>query len=156
MYSLHWRQYFPKNQFLVIDGSALNEHPAGQVMRLERFLELEMQITKNNFIKVPERGVMCLKGEGTRAYIQNWLIPCFVSKLSRKVSIHFFSNSKFQIINPDKKGGQPCCANKDKGRSLSYEFTQSANSTLCNFFRPFDLHFSQTYNVELSYASYNC
>ena len=103
MYSLHWRQYFPKNQFLVIDGSALNEHPAGQVMRLERFLELEMQITKNNFIKVPERGVMCLKGEGTRAYIQNWLMPCFVSKLSRKVSIHFFSNSKFQIINPDKK-----------------------------------------------------
>jgi len=116
VYSLHWRQYFPKNQFLVIDGSALNEHPAEQVIRLERFLELEMQITKNNFIKVPERGVMCLKGEG----------------------------------------GQPCCANKDKGRSLSYEFTQSANSTLCNFFRPFDLHFSQTYNVELSYASYNC
>ena len=65
VYSLHWRQYFPKNQFLVIDGSALNEHPAEQVIRLERFLELEMQITKNNFIKVPERGVMCLKGEGT-------------------------------------------------------------------------------------------
>ena len=65
VYSAYWLQHFPKNQFLVIDGSALNEHPAGQVMRLERFLGLEMQITKNNFIKVPERGVMCLKGEGT-------------------------------------------------------------------------------------------
>ena len=71
MYSQYWREYFPRGQFLVIDGSALNEHPAGQVIRLERFLELEMQITKNNFISVPERGVMCLKGEGTRVLTRN-------------------------------------------------------------------------------------
>ena len=54
--------FFPKNQFLVIDGSALNEHPAHQIVRIEQFLNLDLELDSDSFIKVPERGVFCLKG----------------------------------------------------------------------------------------------
>ena len=87
-----------------------------QTVRIEKFLDLDLELDQSSFIKVPERGVFCLKGTG----------------------------------------GKPCCANSSKGRSLAMEFKPNSNNTICDFFKPFDLHFSRNYDVQLSFANDPC
>ena len=56
IYVMYWLKLFPQNNFLVIDGSRLNDQPAEQVIKVEEFLGLENEINHSTFLFHVDRG----------------------------------------------------------------------------------------------------
>lgn len=54
-----WFQYFPRNQFLILDTNDLIHNPVTILRRVEDFLHVPNQITKENFVYVESKGFYC-------------------------------------------------------------------------------------------------
>uniref|UniRef100_A0A914EKF3 Sulfotransferase domain-containing protein n=1 Tax=Acrobeloides nanus TaxID=290746 RepID=A0A914EKF3_9BILA len=56
-----WLEYFPRKQFLFIDGERLITDPATEIRKAEKFLGLTPTIKSTNFVKDPVKGFPCVK-----------------------------------------------------------------------------------------------
>ena len=61
-YHSAWSQKIKKENFMVIDGNMLNIEPSGEIIRLEKFMNLANQFTAKNFTFHPDRKLVCLNG----------------------------------------------------------------------------------------------
>jgi hypothetical protein len=63
MYSLHfkeWLKYFPKEQFLIVNGENFIKNPYEEVKKAEKFLNLKPYIQKDHFIYDKKKGFFCM------------------------------------------------------------------------------------------------
>lgn len=60
VYHNQWKKYFKEN-FLTIDGSTLNAQPGKEMIKIQNFLGLEVQVDEDSFVYNPEREFYCLK-----------------------------------------------------------------------------------------------
>ena len=66
VYLKYWlKMGFPRENVLVIDGSNLNDEPAAEVIKAEKFLGLELEVNHTSFLFHEERGIICLRGRQT-------------------------------------------------------------------------------------------
>ena len=61
IYYYYWLQFFKKNQLLIVDGSKISTNPAIELIRIQKFLNLEIEIDERNFVYNDERGFYCFK-----------------------------------------------------------------------------------------------
>ena len=64
VYYYYWLQFFKKNQLLIVDGSKISTNPAVELIRIQKFLNLEIEIDERNFVYNDERGFYCFKEGG--------------------------------------------------------------------------------------------
>ena len=55
-----WKEYFGEN-ILVVDGSKINSQPGIQLIRIQKYLKIEPEITEDSFVYNSERKFYCLK-----------------------------------------------------------------------------------------------
>ena len=69
MYAEHlrnWLTYFPVRQFLFLNGENLVRNPAEELIKLQRFLNLDVVIDENYFYFNQTKGFPCLKKGETK------------------------------------------------------------------------------------------
>ena len=63
MYVVHykrWLEYFPKKQFLIVNGENFIKNPYEEVKKAEKFLNLKPYIEKSHFIYDKKKGFFCM------------------------------------------------------------------------------------------------
>jgi hypothetical protein len=63
MYVVHykyWLKYFPKEQFLIVNGENFIKNPYEEVKKAEKFLNLKPYIQKDHFIYDKNKGFFCM------------------------------------------------------------------------------------------------
>ena len=63
MYVVHfkrWLKYFPKKQFLIVNGENFIKNPYEEVKKAEKFLNLKPHIEKSHFIYDKKKGFFCM------------------------------------------------------------------------------------------------
>jgi hypothetical protein len=55
-----WLDYFPKEQFLFIDGEGFITNPFKEVKKIEKFLNLKSFFTKEHFAFNSKKGFYCI------------------------------------------------------------------------------------------------
>ena len=69
MYAIHllrWREVFPKEQMLVVDGDRLLIDPLPELRRLETFLGIPHRITEKMIYFDEEKGFLCMVQNGKK------------------------------------------------------------------------------------------
>lgn len=64
MYAKHlerWLKYFPRNQFHFVSGENLIKDPGTEMINIQKFLQLPIVVTHNNFFHNRSRGFPCIK-----------------------------------------------------------------------------------------------
>jgi len=65
LYYVHvkqWLRYFPREQFLFINGERFRHEPNVEIDKVQTFLNLDLIIKKSHFVLNEQRGVYCIKG----------------------------------------------------------------------------------------------
>jgi len=57
----YWLRFFNKDQILVVDGSRISSNPAVELVRIQQFLGLDIEIDAANFVYNEERGFFCFR-----------------------------------------------------------------------------------------------
>jgi len=57
----HWYRYFPKKQFLVIDGNEIKVSPASALRKVQDFVGAEHHLTDSNFVLQHDTGLYCIR-----------------------------------------------------------------------------------------------
>jgi [heparan sulfate]-glucosamine 3-sulfotransferase 3 len=57
----NWLQVFPMQQILIVESSELVAHPAAQLQRVEKFLNLQPFFANDSFYLNDTKGFMCYK-----------------------------------------------------------------------------------------------
>ena len=55
----YWLKFFPKEQFLIVNGENFVTNPYEEVKKVEKFLDLEPFIQKNHFVYDTKKGFFC-------------------------------------------------------------------------------------------------
>ena len=87
-----WLQYFPKDQFLLLDGDSLIENPYIEVKKTEKFLNLRPYIQKEHFLFDESKGFYCMNKN-----LDGKTIECLKENKGRKHP--FVSQSVFDKLN---------------------------------------------------------
>ncbi|XP_077989946.1 heparan sulfate glucosamine 3-O-sulfotransferase 1-like [Glandiceps talaboti] len=69
-YMKRWFEVFPSDQIHVVDGGQIVTDPAGELQKVEDFLELRNIITRSNFYYNKTRGFYCMTDGVTRTCLQ--------------------------------------------------------------------------------------
>lgn len=57
----HWYRYFPRKQFLVIDGNEIKVSPASALRKVQDFIGADHHLTDDNFMKQEDTGLYCIR-----------------------------------------------------------------------------------------------
>ena len=60
-YMTNWLEYFPRNQIHVVNGEKLIKKPWQEIRKVEDFLELKHEITRDNFFFNSTKGFHCIQ-----------------------------------------------------------------------------------------------
>ena len=86
--------YFPKEQFLFIDGEGLIRNPYNELKKLESFLKLRSFFKENYFIYSEKKGFYCIKRD-LNSIDKN--ITCMNASKGRKHP--FIANNTLEKLN---------------------------------------------------------
>ncbi len=111
LYSQHmrsWLQYFPLEQFLIIDTQDLIDNPLGVTTQVEKFLDLQRKITEDNFVLNKTKGFYCFRKDARSQTIcmneaKGRKHPEISSSLERKLRKYFapFNKQFYRMVGRD-------------------------------------------------------
>ncbi|XP_065065873.1 heparan sulfate glucosamine 3-O-sulfotransferase 5-like [Rhopilema esculentum] len=83
LYSNHlkrWLKYFPMRQIHIVNGDDLIKHPGEEVIKVQKFLNLDVEITKQDFFFSKKKKFYCLKNRKLNQHITKDIICLGKSK----------------------------------------------------------------------------
>ena len=66
IFLVKWLHYFDKDQLILVDGDKLQKDPAGEMIKLQKKLEVDVRIGRNSFVLNDSGTQYCLKNQCLR------------------------------------------------------------------------------------------